>query len=380
MLSILNQIIINFSLIVSTALSCYFLGIKNTNRKNFTTKSTDSQSLTYIKTGLFGIFIGSSALVLSSNQIIVSSAINIDMRYVAIFFSVIYGSIYLGEIVTGVLIVGKTLEYILADGNDLIKYLNNALLTVFLLLVCILIKKNSLSLKSSIFYFIVVFFITRISIFSIYFFPILQKQKLINLAIYFIIFNLIFLVTVLIVNMAVSLESTMTLYRTGSVTDHLTTLYNRRMFINDLNIAFQNKTSTFCLAIMDIDNFKIINDRYGHHTGDLVLNYFSRILRQELLSEKGEIYRIGGEEFAYISFLSVEETTKQLESFRHRLSQSTFHTTDEQQIGITTSIGLTAFNHTVDSHNYEGSTAIYSRADRALYEAKRTGKNKLIVF
>lgn len=379
---ILNQVIINLSLIVSTVLTCYFGGIRNaTKRKTHTHKhSTDSLFLNRLKIGFFGISIGIAALFLSSNAIVISPFVSVDMRYVVIFFTVIYGSIYLGSIVTSVLIVGKSIEYSFVSNQVPLTYLNNVILTLFLFIVCVLIKKNYKSLTAAIFYFMVVFFITRVMIFSIYFAPIFETQKLLNILIYFVVFNLIFLATVLITNMAVSVESAMNLYRTGSVTDDLTKLYNRRMFTNDLNAAFriQNKSNTFCLAILDIDNFKTINDLYGHHTGDLVLTHFTTMLKEELSPENGEVYRIGGEEFAFLTFLSLKEAIDCLEAFRQKLNNTPYQINEETIISISTSIGLTEFDYTLDHE--DGSTTLYTRADRALYEAKGTGKDKLTIF
>lgn len=382
MVLILNQIIINLALIVSTVLTCYFLGLKISSNQRFKEYSSDFSTTPPLLIILFGIFIGCSSLVLSSNQIVVSQIMKIDMRYVFVFFSVIYGNRRLGEIATGILIFGKTIEYILAPENNALNYFNNLVLTVFLLIVSIIIKKYKLSLKKSVSYFILVFISTRIIIFSIYFKPILELPKLISMAIYFSIFTSIFLITIIIVNMTVSVASTMNLYRTGSITDHLTNLYNRRMFTLDLNDSFhgsQNSSSTFCLAIIDIDDFKQINDTYGHHIGDQVLKHFSTILKENLPQTKGELYRIGGEEFAFLTYLPREEAYATLQEFRERLIQTPYnHNTNK--LFISASIGMTEFNSEVDVDNYEGSNAVYTRADQALYEAKQTGKNKLIFF
>lgn len=382
MVLILNQIIINLALIVSTVLTCYFLGLKISSNQRFKEYTSDFSTTPPLLIILFGIFIGCSSLVLSSNQIVVSQIMKIDMRYVFVFFSVIYGNRRLGEIATGILIFGKTIEYILAPENNALNYFNNLVLTVFLLIVSIIIKKYKLSLKKSVSYFILVFISTRIIIFSIYFKPILELPKLISMAIYFSIFTSIFLITIIIVNMAVSVASTMNLYRTGSITDHLTNLYNRRMFTLDLNDSFhgsQNTSSTFCLAIIDIDDFKQINDTYGHHIGDQVLKHFSTILKENLPHNTGELYRIGGEEFAFLTYLPREEALVALQEFRERLNQTPFNY-NTNKLFVSASIGMTEFNSEVDVDNYEGSNAIYTRADRALYEAKKTGKNKLIFF
>lgn len=143
MVLILNQIIINLALIVSTVLTCYFLGLKISSNQRFKEYSSDFSTTPPLLIILFGIFIGCSSLVLSSNQIVVSQIMKIDMRYVFVFFSVIYGNRRLGEIATGILIFGKTIEYILAPENNALNYFNNLVLTIFLLIVSIIIKKYS---------------------------------------------------------------------------------------------------------------------------------------------------------------------------------------------------------------------------------------------
>lgn len=152
MLLIGNQIIINLALIVSTVLTCYFVALKfSGNSRIF--NQIDLTNTPFWVIFLFGFFIGLSSLILSNNEIMIFNSFKVDMRYVFIFFSVMYGSIQLGEITTCVVVFGKTLQYLLSGTGGLSFYLNNILLTFLLLAVCILAKKQQYSWKKSLIVF-----------------------------------------------------------------------------------------------------------------------------------------------------------------------------------------------------------------------------------
>lgn len=381
MLLIGNQIIINLALIVSTVLTCYFVALKfSGNSRIF--NQIDLTNTPFWVIFLFGFFIGLSSLILSNNEIVIFNSFKVDMRYVFIFFSVMYGSIQLGEITTCVVVFGKTLQYLLSGTGGLSFYLNNILLTFLLLAVCILAKKQHYSWKKSLIVFLSFFIILRIFIFSFVYAPLLQPQKLLNLFFYFLIFSSIFLITYVIINMVVSVTNTMNHYKARASTDHLTGLYNRRIFSADLSdtyILSKKSKQAFALGILDIDNFKMINDTYGHQTGDSVLKYLANQMHEFTERKDIYIYRIGGEEFAILTSLSKKETTQILAEFRQQLISHPF-VENGHPLPITVSIGMTEFNHLSDIDSYENSDILYVRADKALYEAKRTGKDKLIWF
>lgn len=151
-----------------------------------------------------------------------------------------------------------------------------------------------------------------------------------------------------------------------SITDPLTGLYNRRKLEED----FKNLPS-YCkniyLAIIDLDNFKSINDKYGHITGDEVLSYIGSSGYQ-LNDEKVTVYRFGGEEFVvlFLDFNS-KECLSILNDWREQVSQKQWR---EKELQLTFSAGIALWqNDSLDS--------LMNRADQALYEAKRTGKNKI---
>ncbi len=162
-----------------------------------------------------------------------------------------------------------------------------------------------------------------------------------------------------------------------SRTDGLTGLLNRRAFIEDLarRLAHQSRKSrTGTLLYIDLDNFKLVNDRLGHHRGDEVLRAFGRILRER--SRAGDLaVRLGGDEFA----LWLEETG--LEGARVKaerlcaLGRELSSLTGETAFAISVSIGIAVSN----PRSRETVDELIARADGAMYRAKRDGKDAIAV-
>lgn len=154
--------------------------------------------------------------------------------------------------------------------------------------------------------------------------------------------------------------------------DRLTGVFNHDAFDEDFNIAinrFKTRNLPFCLAIIDLDDFKRVNDTYGHGQGNTVLIELTDTLYEHcLISDK--IYRYGGEEFAIIfsgrdkdSSLALME--KMLDDFGHR----TYPFTDTP---ITFSAGLDDFDGESSAKDF------FNHVDNLLYTAKRTGKNRIV--
>jgi diguanylate cyclase (GGDEF)-like protein len=159
-------------------------------------------------------------------------------------------------------------------------------------------------------------------------------------------------------------------------TDSLTGIANRRASIQRLTRLLriakrQNKHWTF--VIIDLDDFKQINDDFGHDTGDKVLRRIGQLLKQEFRSED-VIARWGGEEFV----LGLYDTTKQaaisrLREFLVNCRQQNFGIADNETFQVTFSAGVAEYP--VNGATLE---ALYQYADMALYRAKAEGKNQII--
>ena len=159
--------------------------------------------------------------------------------------------------------------------------------------------------------------------------------------------------------------------------DYLTGLSNRRSFMEQVAIALsyavRNKTA-LSILMLDIDFFKQVNDTYGHHTGDTVLQVLARIC-QSSLRQVDIAGRLGGEEFA---ILLPEAEDKEALKIAERLSEAVAKTEvtipDGLSIHFTVSIGIATLSGETESIDN-----LLSRADKALYEAKETGRNKVCV-
>lgn len=158
--------------------------------------------------------------------------------------------------------------------------------------------------------------------------------------------------------------------------DGLTDLFNRRFF--DEALAQKVKCPDLLpvsLLLIDLDNFKQVNDTFGHQSGDQVLKTFANILKESCRGQD-MVARFGGEEFAIILSQTKTATAHAIaQRIRNRLEKTIF-TFDERQHRMTVSIGLA----TCQEVNTIFTSNLVKQADRALYQAKKTGKNKVCVF
>ncbi len=157
-----------------------------------------------------------------------------------------------------------------------------------------------------------------------------------------------------------------------SVRDGLTGLYNRRFFFElcEKNLSLDIRHHlTSVLMVLDVDQFKCINDRYGHPLGDCALVHLGRVMQSVLRSED-VLARIGGDEFAILlPNTTLSAATSLAERLRLHVMQSPVPLPDGDELVITISVGL--------AENGEGELmeSLYARADQMLYQAKQTGRN-----
>lgn len=166
--------------------------------------------------------------------------------------------------------------------------------------------------------------------------------------------------------------------RSLATKDGLTGLPIRQSFLDSIEsiyeLAKRNK-STFTILYMDVDNFKSINDTYGHTTGDMVLKSLGKVLKNNK-RDSDLVGRIGGEEFAYaLSDIDLEGSMFFAEKIRKLVENDLFNN-NGVYIKYTMSIGISIY----DEENNVNLDKLISQADRALYEAKADGKNCVKVF
>lgn len=167
--------------------------------------------------------------------------------------------------------------------------------------------------------------------------------------------------------------------RRESVRDPLTGLFNRRAFDEHLADALEDtlqQLKNICLVMVDVDHFKITNDKHGHQIGDKILQYVASVLKKNCKG-KDLVARFGGDEFAVIIENAPRAGVASIaETIRRQVDESTLKRTDtgEPLGNITVSIGYDCMQ--------PGDTpvTVIERADKALYDAKQQGRNRVVPY
>lgn len=163
--------------------------------------------------------------------------------------------------------------------------------------------------------------------------------------------------------------------RSKALTDLLTELPNRQAWEERLELEYNRWLRyghPLSIAVLDVDYFKKVNDSYGHKAGDRVLQLVARALRERFRTTDF-IARYGGEEFVVLlPDTSLEDASGVLNEVREHIATLPFHFRTEP-VSVTFSSGVTQFA------DDEGLEDAFERADRALYEAKAGGRNRVVV-
>ncbi|ADI00433.1 GGDEF domain-containing protein [Salisediminibacterium selenitireducens] len=142
--------------------------------------------------------------------------------------------------------------------------------------------------------------------------------------------------------------------------DPLTGLYNRRAFNEEIEQIINHKRTSYCLALMDLDRFKRLNDRHGHQTGDEFLKLFSELLRTHFPEDNQIISRWGGDEFAILYTGGPDELEERLSAVKTAFTEEV----EKVEPGVGVSYGV------VPVDGGEHPEALLIKADTRLYEAK----------
>ena len=165
--------------------------------------------------------------------------------------------------------------------------------------------------------------------------------------------------------------------------DALTGYNNRHQFekrLKETTAQAKRQNQSLCCIMSDIDFFKKVNDTYGHAVGDCVLKNVAKTIKKEL-REEDIASRYGGEEFIFLlPHTSLDEAKIVAQRLRSAIEKKKINIEEYgiegvKEISVTISIGVSEYNKT-DKDPQE----LYKRADLALYEAKETGRNKVIIF
>ena len=155
--------------------------------------------------------------------------------------------------------------------------------------------------------------------------------------------------------------------------DELTKVYTRDVIFSYMDLLI-SKNQTFTICILDVDNFKYVNDGYGHKVGDRALYEISRRM-ERIVDDKGIVGRYGGDEFLVVIPGDVEYDT--VWNNLHDLLECTknLKSKDLNDINMTVTIGSSRFPK--DSTNLDG---LFELADKALYRGKMKGRNCFIIY
>ncbi len=156
--------------------------------------------------------------------------------------------------------------------------------------------------------------------------------------------------------------------------DSLTKVFNRGALDTYLNklCSQENIKYNFHLLILDIDDFKLINDQFGHVAGDKILIFIANILKKTL-RDGDKVFRYGGEEFVIILNRIEDEQCQMITNRILKLISGNKLIYKGQNIGVTISMGTTKYV------NSDTQDTIIHRADKALCKAKNNGKNQVVV-
>jgi len=157
-------------------------------------------------------------------------------------------------------------------------------------------------------------------------------------------------------------------YYMQSITDHLTGVFNKQYMLTSL----EESIPPLSIAMLDLDNFKEINDNYGHQCGDFVLEHVAAKMREEF-RDTDFVGRYGGDEFMIILVGCSERNAFDIMNrFRMHLEMETLEY-DGNEIRITSSVGIVYTSEKVES------SKLVKKADEALYRAKHSGRNRVSI-
>ena len=162
-----------------------------------------------------------------------------------------------------------------------------------------------------------------------------------------------------------------------AITDSVTGLFTRRYAMERLNEEFlrtQAHHLPLSILMIDADNFKECNDKFGHLVGDMVLNEIGRRIR-EIVREVDMVARFGGEEFLVFAPNTSKESAYLFAERIRRSIEGSFIRAYDEKVHLTVSVGLATYpQDTVHCQD------LIEKSDQALYQAKKSGKNKVCIF
>ncbi len=316
---------------------------------------------------MIGLMAGFAGTILMKTSVPVSDDVFVDARTAVIVISGIFGGP--GALLVSALIIG--VSRFLIDGatvSALVAGMNVIIASFIIVLFSI---NKPMTFRNAPYYF---YYLTLQTVIVLIFLMGLSWDTIID-TFYFIVFSFISFFTVLVILREMNVHfRKIRQIEALSKTDHLTGLNNNRKFQEISAFFSEADKGPFSVIVLDIDHFKKVNDTYGHPIGDEVLIELSSRLRREVSSIGGPVSRIGGEEFAMILPGFDKETAKKTaEKIRLSIAERPFVTSTNNSIPVTISVGISS-----SPQNGKLVKELYNLADKAMYIAKQTGRNKVV--
>ncbi|MBC2582408.1 diguanylate cyclase [Clostridium sp. DJ247] len=355
-MALLKDLFMNLCVLVTIM----FIGsqvLQNVNFNNL--KQLHLHIISGIISGLLGI-----ALMFFSVQI--SPGVIMELSYLAVVISTSYVG-WLSALITGSILILFRIFYLVVNETSI----TAAICILVITLSCIFISLLRISKKKQWMY---MFLAANIE-FTIFYYKLISNLS--TLTCYwissFISIILIYELTQYLLNNYLTLKR----LKEEATKDYLTGLKNVRSFdtsFNELLCKVKENNESISLLSVDIDFFKKINDTYGHTSGDAVLKQLSNIISKSV-RDFDVVARVGGEEFSVIlrdcekthSFDIAERIRRKVETYKFQLPSG-------KQINLTVSIGVAVYPGTIADLNL-----LREKSDEKLYEAKRSGRNKVCI-
>lgn len=317
---------------------------------------------------IVGIMTGFVGCILMLYSVRVESSVIVDFRNVAIVLAAISGG-FTSAIITSLIIGTFRIVYFGSTISSIVAFI----IAVTMGIICPFITKRKMSLIKKWGYATLV-----CTVIGSIAYAILVRDSLAEILIVYWIGS--FLVTAVLYKYVDRLRTSNQLfrrYKEESTRDFLTGLNNVRQFdkiFNNIAEQVVRKEEHLSLLFIDIDFFKKINDTYGHTEGDMVLQELGKILL-DTCREFDIVSRNGGEEFSIMLVdCPPEQAINISERIRTTVEKHPFILSDHRKIYITVSIGVATYPNTTNDINL-----LKEDADSALYKAKRTGRNKVVL-
>ena len=336
------------------------------------TKNTDTPLIiSFISKIFIGIGSGLLGVVLMLFSVPITPNVMVDFRYLAILLCALYRG-KIAPIIASIIIGVFRVSYFGVTNTSVTALIDALLIGIGFSIICATKVSRKIQWIYCIIYLIMV---TSISVIT------LSKDTIVLFNVLIIYPVAIIIVSYLVFKYTEYLSRSNKLnnkFKSEATIDFLTGLNNARQFKKDFeNFSQQTsiKSENLSLLYLDIDYFKRVNDTYGHNSGDIILRNLSSILRDTCRSFD-IISRNGGEEFSVILLdCPASHAIKIAERIRSNVEANKFYITEKVNICITISIGVTTYPSMTDNIDN-----LIINADTALYEAKKTGRNKVCTY